>query len=100
MRTEPLAVAKTQLSALVDEVHRTHERITITRNGEPVVVLIDVGDLESLEETLEIMSDPELVAELDEGHREVEEATRTGDWSGFATLEDIRADLAARRQRA
>jgi antitoxin YefM len=36
MKTAPLADVKAHLSALVDEVARTHEQVTITRNGEPV----------------------------------------------------------------
>jgi prevent-host-death family protein len=52
MRTTSLAVVRTQLSKFVDEVARTHERITITKNGRPPAVLISAEDLEALEETL------------------------------------------------
>ncbi len=31
---------------------RTHERVSITRNGKPAAVLISAEDLEALEETL------------------------------------------------
>ncbi|HUZ25155.1 MAG TPA: type II toxin-antitoxin system Phd/YefM family antitoxin [Streptosporangiaceae bacterium] len=34
MKTMSLAAAKTRFSALVDEAVATHERITVTRNGE------------------------------------------------------------------
>ena len=31
-----------------DDVHRPHERVTITKNGKPAAVLISTDDLESL----------------------------------------------------
>jgi antitoxin YefM len=54
---ESLASVKAHFSAVVDSVHKTHERVTVTKNGEPTVVGIAVDDVESLEETLEILSD-------------------------------------------
>jgi antitoxin YefM len=48
-------------------VEREHDRVTITRNGRPVAVLISVEDLEGLEETLSILSDPDASATVREG---------------------------------
>ncbi len=64
METVPLRAAKNTLSALVDSVEDEHQRVTITRNGHPAAVLISPEDLESLEETLDILSDPGLLAEV------------------------------------
>jgi antitoxin YefM len=72
MTTTSLADAKNRLSELVSSAEKTHERTIITKNGRPVAALIGIEDLESLEETLEIMSDPQLVAELREAMSEVE----------------------------
>lgn len=47
-------------------VHDTHERVVITRNGEPAAVLISPEDLESLEETLAVLSDPAAMADVAE----------------------------------
>jgi antitoxin YefM len=57
MKTAPLADVKTHLSALVDEVVRTHEQVTITRNGQPVAVVLSLEDYESLLETLALLDD-------------------------------------------
>lgn len=38
---------------------RTHDRIIVTRNGCPAAVLISPEELESLEDTLELLSDPD-----------------------------------------
>jgi antitoxin YefM len=61
--TTSLANVKAHLSAIVGSVHDTHERVVITRNGEPAAVLVSPDDLASLEETLDILSD----AEIDSG---------------------------------
>lgn len=71
MTTTSLATVKAQLSAFVDSVHGTHERVVITRNGEPAAVLISPDDLESLEETIAILSDPEAMAEITEAREAI-----------------------------
>lgn len=73
MKTMSLASAKTRFSALVDEAVSTHEQITVTRNGEPAVVVLAVEDFESLVETLAILQDPEDRAEFDRARREADD---------------------------
>jgi antitoxin YefM len=58
MTVIPLADAKARLSAVLDEVRDTHDRVVITRNGRPEVVIMSVSDLEALEETLDLLSTP------------------------------------------
>jgi prevent-host-death family protein len=53
----PISEAKAHLSDLARRVRLQHERITLTRNGEPEAVLVSVDDLEGLEMTLEILAD-------------------------------------------
>lgn len=65
--TLPLAQVKARLSEIVDLVAGQQQRVTITRHGRPAAVLISPDDLESLEETLAIMSDPRLVDAIREG---------------------------------
>jgi antitoxin YefM len=72
METLPLATVKAQLSNLVDQVEDTHDRVLITRNGKPAAILISPEDLESLEETLEILSDPAAMKRIRKAQREVE----------------------------
>jgi len=73
--TTSLANVKAHLSAIVGSVHDTHERVVITRNGEPAAVLIAPDDLAALEETLEILSDPALMAELAEARADIDAGT-------------------------
>lgn len=60
---------------LIEEVERTHERIEITRHGQPVAVLISPDDLAALEETLDVLSSPEVMRQLAESRT----AIATGD---------------------
>jgi antitoxin YefM len=73
MKTMSLAAAKTRFSALVDEAIGTHEQITVTRNGEPAVVVLSVEDFESLVGTLAILQDPADRAEFERARREADE---------------------------
>ncbi len=65
--TMPLAAVKAHLSEVVDRVLRTHERVTITRHGRREAVIISPEDLDALEETLDLLSDPQAMEEIAEG---------------------------------
>ena len=64
MTTEPLREVRDHFSDVIDRVERHHERVTVTRNGRPVAVLISPADLAELEETLDILSDPDALADI------------------------------------
>jgi antitoxin YefM len=89
--TLPLASVKARFSELVDRVERQQDRVVVTRNGKPAAVLISADDLESLEETLAVMTDRSLVAQI----RDSEKQIAAGQPGG--SLDDLRADLARRR---
>lgn len=55
---------KNRLSEVVNQVERQHDRVVITRHGKPAAVVISTDDLASLEETLEIVSRPNLIAQV------------------------------------
>ncbi len=67
----PLAEVKAKFSEMVDRVEQQHERITVTRNGRPAAVLMSAAELDSLEDTLELLSDPSAMAEIAEARLEV-----------------------------
>lgn len=72
MKTLPLAEAKAKFSQLVSNVELRDERVTITRHGRPVAVMLSQTDVDGLEATIEIMSDPEFYAEVLRGKRLLE----------------------------
>jgi len=72
----PFSEAKAHLSELADRVEKEHERILVTRNGRPSFVLVSADDLESLEETLDILRDPALVSSIHRSQREAAKGKR------------------------
>jgi antitoxin YefM len=68
-----LADVKNRLSEVIDALEREHGRVVVTKHGRPAAVMINVDDLESLEETLEILSNPALMAAIRAGEDDVAE---------------------------
>ncbi|MDQ3176777.1 MAG: type II toxin-antitoxin system Phd/YefM family antitoxin [Actinomycetota bacterium] len=75
MTTEALRTVKDRFSEYVDRVEHEHERVTVTRNGRPAIVLISTEDLQRLEETIDVLSDADAVA----GIRDADVAVARGD---------------------
>jgi len=67
----PLAEVKNRLSEVVDRLEREHGRVVITKHGRPAAVVISVEDLESLEETLDVMGSGVLLADIREALAEL-----------------------------
>jgi prevent-host-death family protein len=86
MTTVPLAEARANLSRMVDEAVRTHERVEITRNGSRAAVLMSAEDYDSLEETLDVLSDPDLIADIRAALAEAHDGH-------YYTLDDVRAEM-------
>jgi prevent-host-death family protein len=74
--TVPFTEAKAHLSELVDRTSREHERFVVTRNGRPAAVLMSPEDLESLEETVDILEDRKLLESIRTSRREAAEGKR------------------------
>ncbi|HKC26706.1 MAG TPA: type II toxin-antitoxin system Phd/YefM family antitoxin [Jatrophihabitans sp.] len=55
---------KNHLSEVVDKVEREHDRVVITKHGRAAAVVLSVADLESLEETLDILNQPRLLTQI------------------------------------
>ena len=89
--TLPLSSVKAHLSELVDRVEGQHDRVVVTRNGRPAAVLISHEDLEGLEETLAVLSNPDLMRQIREGEAAVDE----GD---VVSLDDLRRRLGSKPQ--
>ncbi len=88
-RVLSLSEVKAKLSEVVDEIDTTHERVTVTRNGRPVVVLVSIDDIEAIEETVAILSDPAAVRQIEQGRA----AIAAGDLASRDEIEAIRDRL-------
>lgn len=69
-KTIPLSEAKAHLSEIVKDVSETQDTVTISKGGVPATVMMSVQEYESLIETLEILSDPELMEAIRVGLEE------------------------------
>jgi len=65
-----ISEARTNLPKLVNKVSNNLSRIIITVSGQPKATLISAEELESLEETTEILSIPGIKRSLLEGLRQ------------------------------
>lgn len=88
MTTLPLAEVRANLSKLVDEAVRTHERIEVTRQGRRAAVILSADDYDSIMETLAILSDQELMREV----RAAEEEAAGGQ---MFTLDEVTEEMRA-----
>jgi prevent-host-death family protein len=90
MTTLPLATVRDRLSSLVDDVARTHDTLTITRNGTPAAVVLSIDDYESIMETLALLNDPVDQERITEAEQSVEAGQLTsGDEVGKLVAERV-----------
>lgn len=87
----PLTEAKSRLSEIADEIHRTHERVSVTRNGREYVVIMSAEDLDSLEATIELLSDPAAQARIAQAEADVDRGEVT-------TLDEMTRIMQERRR--
>ena len=66
-----LAEVKNHLSEVVDRLEREHGRVVITKHGRPAAVVLSIEDLEGLEETLDILSNPRLLRRVRTAEAEI-----------------------------
>jgi len=67
----PLAELKNRLSEVVERLEREHGRVVITKHGRPAAVVLNVADLEGLEQTLELLSDPRAMRRIRKAETEI-----------------------------
>jgi prevent-host-death family protein len=86
----PVREFRSNLSQLLSDVADRRDHVLVTRNGRPAAALVPIDEYEALEETAEILSDPETVEAIEAGLAELA-ADET------VTLEDLRKELASSR---
>jgi prevent-host-death family protein len=65
-KTLPISEVKARLPELVTGVAERDEEVVVTRNGKPVAVLVSFAEFERLKETLDVLSDPALMRQVQE----------------------------------
>lgn len=75
-KTIPITEGRKKLFKIAEEVQRPDTYYVFTVEGRPRVVLMSRDEFESIMETVEILSDPEIIKDL----REAEEDFKRGDY--------------------
>ncbi len=65
-KTLPISEVKARLPELVTGVEEREEEIVVTRNGKPAAVLVNYAEFERIKETLDVLSDPGLMRQIEE----------------------------------
>ncbi len=73
MKDLPITEARDELTSLPDKLNASHETVTVTRHGKPVLAILPWEEYEALVETLEIMSDKDLMAALRQSIKEIKQ---------------------------
>lgn len=92
-KTVPVRELRSNLSSLLDDVSDRRDHILVTRNGTPAAALVPIDEYEALEETAEVLSDPDALSALEAGLAEIERGETV-------TLAELRSELAERRPTA
>jgi prevent-host-death family protein len=85
-RTVPVRELRSNLSSLLDAVSDRRDHVVVTRNGVPAAALVPIDEYEVLEETAEILSDPDALSALEAGLAEIERGETV-------TLAELRSEL-------
>src|SRR3954449_13039260 len=88
----PVREFRTKLSELLSDVADRRDHVLVTRNGKPAAALVPIDEYEALEETAEILSDPDAIAAIEAGLAELER-------DETVTLDELRQELSERRAR-
>ncbi|MGH2752283.1 MAG: type II toxin-antitoxin system Phd/YefM family antitoxin [Actinomycetota bacterium] len=67
----PFSEARANLTELLDALESKQEHVLITRNGRPSAVMLSADEYESLEETLDILQDKDLMQALKRSEADV-----------------------------
>jgi prevent-host-death family protein len=63
-RVLPISEVKARLPELVTGVEDREEEIVVTRKGKPAAVIVNHAEYERLKETVDVLSDPDLMRQI------------------------------------
>jgi prevent-host-death family protein len=66
MKIVSMAEARANFAKFIDSAEQTHERVVITRNGEPAAILLGIDDYEGMNDLIDIYSNPETQKRIQE----------------------------------
>jgi len=63
-KTLPISEVKARLPELVTGIEEREEEVVVTRNGKPAAVLVNYAEYECVKETIDVLSDPDLMRQI------------------------------------
>ena len=63
-RTLPISEVKARLAELVTGIEEREEEVVVTRRGKPAAVLVNYAEYERLKETVDVLSDSDLMRQI------------------------------------
>jgi prevent-host-death family protein len=88
-KTIPVRDFRSSLAQVLSDVADRRDHIVVTRNGRPAAALVPIDEYEALEETAEVLSDPDALRALEAGLAEFAR-------NETVELDDLRRELAER----
>ena len=93
-KTLSLSDVKARLPELIAGVDEREEEVVVTKNGRPAAIIVNIREYERLKETLEVLSDPDLMKQIRES-----EAYFAAGGKGVSYEEIFGEPMKARRKR-
>lgn len=78
--------ARATLPDLINKISKNMDRATITVNGKPKAVVLSSEELESLEETAEVLAIPNIKRDLEKSRKQI----KAGKFVLLSDLKDLR----------
>lgn len=63
-KTLPISEVKARLPELVTGIEEREEEVIVTRRGKPAAVLVNYDEYERLKETIDVLSDSDLMSQI------------------------------------
>ncbi|MEK7142905.1 MAG: type II toxin-antitoxin system Phd/YefM family antitoxin [Patescibacteria group bacterium] len=92
-KTITITEGRKELFRIAEEVQKPDTQFVFTVEGKPGVVLMSVDEYDSLMETMEILSNPEIIRDI----RQAEKDYREGKYSSW---EEVKKELALMKEPA
>ena len=84
--TLSITEARKKIFEIVSDVQKPGNYYTFTENGRPTAVVLSFEEFDSLQATLEIMSDPQAMADIKKAEREFAKGE-------YVSLDDLKKEL-------
>ena len=78
--TMSLKELRPELPRVIARIDKKLDRYIVTKRGKPMVVMLSIEDYESLMDTLDLLADPQAMADLRKGEDDIRKG-RTSSWT-------------------